>query len=1112
MNTTDKLNEYTKVERPFIEQLKRMGWDHIQGSIDDPAITLRESFRDVLLRDRLKQAIRNINPDESGKPWLDDHRIEDAIRQLERLEAHKLMEANQNAMNRLLLGVPVEGDPKHHQGREVTLQFIDFQHPEQNDFLAINQFRMDIPGGKTFIIPDIVLFINGIPVVVAECKNPEIQHPMENAIDQLLRYSNTRDWIESDEGNERLFHYNIFMIATYYYKARAGTIAAQPEHYMEWKDTSPIPMAEVCRELETEKPASQQILIAGMLRKENLTDLVRNFTLFKQESGKTIKIVARYQQFRAVHRTIDRLSRGQTKKQHGEHDQRGGVIWHTQGSGKSLTMVFLVRKMRTLPYLRQFKVIIVTDRTDLQDQLSETAALTGESVRIATKTRLLQKILKEKGADLVFAMIQKYQVRDDQGAEIFKLKRTFYPESRAKEGEDAHEYGYASEKGKLYGMLTLKSAPFPLLNTSEEILVLVDEAHRSQSSDLHVNLMTALPNCTKIGFTGTPIIVGKRKRTHEIFGDYIDRYTIKESEADGATVPILYEGHTTEASVSEGQTLDGLFEDMFKERTPEELEAIKKKYATKGNVLEARKMIAAKADNILRHYVDNILPNGFKAQLVTVSRRAAVRYQKAFASALEKLISELENLDPALILMDEDTLEEQAPETQFSLRAHARLDIIRNLEFAAVISSGTNDDAVWKQWTDKEKQKIHRDRFKTPLIHSEPEKQDGLAFLIVKSMLLTGFDAPMEQVLYIDRHISGHELLQAIARVNRVSSGKSHGLVVDYYGVGHHLKEALAIYTNEDVEGALTHIRDELPRLRDRHRRCLAVFHKRGIPDIADVDACVDILRNEEIRAEFVVKLRMFLETLDLIMPRAEARPFLRDAKILGFIAKSAANLYRDKKLNILGARQKVRKLIDDHILARGTDPKILPISILHEDFEKAVDQKTSSKAKASEMEHALRYHIRKHFDEDPAHYKKLSEQLDTILKSLKGQWDQLEKALREFVRKAKKARQKDDTGLDPQTQAPFFDVILEEMEDAGNTPDEEQKNRVIPLTVEIADHISQEIRAVDFWRNSQSRNVLRGWLIRFLDDNNLMPFDKIEKAADRLMDLAKARHAKLAK
>jgi type I restriction enzyme R subunit len=1093
--------EYTQVELPFIHQLQLMGWDYMKGDIDVPYLTERQNFREVLLTERLRNALRRINLNENGQPWLDNSRINTAIGTLERLGAFKLMEANQIATDLLLKGTVVEGDPQQDGGRGQTIRFLDFDHPERNEFLIINQFRVDVPGGRNYIVPDIVLFVNGIPLVVIECKSPSATEPMAEGINQLRRYSNQREEVEEDEGAERLFYYNQFLISTFFYQARVGTIGASSEYYLEWKDTSPTPMVEVANQLGVTKLSSQQILIAGMLRPTHLLDIVRNFTLFSQSSSKTIKIVARYQQFRAVQEAIWRLQRGQTRQQHGENDQRGGIIWHTQGSGKSLTMVFLVRKLRTLPALRRFKVAVITDRVDLEKQLSNTATLTDETVLRATNAEELKTLLGRSSPDLIFATIQKYQQRDEDTTDEKQRVSEYTPTRRNRTVPKAAEgTSHYNLHPKVQHLIT-QTDQFPVLNESEDILVLVDEAHRTQASQLHANLMRALPNCAKIGFTGTPILEGDRKRTHEIFGEFIDRYTIQQSEVDGATVPILYEGRTAEAEVADGQSLDRLFEDMFRDRTPEELAAIRAKYATVGDVLEAPKLIAAKAEDMLHHYVDTILPNGFKAQVVVSSRLAAVRYQQAFVKAHQKLVSQLENFDPSQALND--------PQTDFLRRAYPKLELIKRLEFAAVISSRQNDDPSWKQWSDSAKVDDFIKRFKKLLVHPDPTKQDGLAFLIVKSMLLTGFDAPIEQVLYLDRFMQGHELLQAIARVNRTYSNKSCGFVIDYYGVARHLKEALAVYSAEDIQGALVGLKDELPKLEDRYQRVLATFQGRGIENITDVDACIDLLRDIKIRAEFVVHLKQFLESLDIVMPRPEALPYIRDAKILGYINKAAANLYRDSQLNMLGAGNKVRQLIDQYIVASGIDPQVPPISIMDADFESAVDARKSDRAKASEMEHAARYHISKHYQEDPAYYKKLSEQLEEILEKLQDNWAELVQALREFTRDLQQGRPSDETGLDPKTQAPFLGILVEEIGLEREQP-HLQLHQLIEITIELVEHIRQEIRSVDFWRNSHAQNVLRGWIVRFLDDSDAIPFNRQQTVSDRIVELAKALHSRL--
>jgi type I restriction enzyme R subunit len=713
----------------------------------------------------------------------------------------------------------------------------------------------------------------------------------------------------------------------------------------------------------------------------------------------------------------------------------------------------------------------------------------------------LKAILREVGPDLVFAMIQKYQDRDVD-TEVLELPSA--PVMR-KAAETRATYTTSNT--------TAQPAPpaelFETLNESEDILVLVDEAHRSQASGLHANLLQALPNCARIGFTGTPILAADRKRTTEIFGAFIDRYTIKQSEDDGATVPILYEGRTADAAVADGRSLDQLFEDLFRERTPEDLDAIKRKYATEGNVLEAPKLIAAKATDILHHYVATVMPDGMKAQVVASTRRAAARYATALEQARQELIAQLEAIAPHLLALDAEALERHDAETQFLVRAHPRLTTIRRLSFAAIISEGTNDEPDIARWTDKATQDRQIEDFKKPLTADDPAKQHGLAFLCVKSMLLTGFDAPVEQVLYLDRAMRGHELLQAIARVNRTYRDKQHGLVVDYYGVARHLTEALAVYNAEDVQGALTSIRDELPKLADRHRRVLAIFYDRGIADIADITACVNLLCDVKIRAAFTVALKQFLESLDTVLPRPEALPYVRDAKILGFINKAAANLYRDGELNLLGVGRKVRDLIDQHIVANSINPKVPPISILDADFEQVVSRHTSERAKASEMEHAARHHITVHYQEDPARYRKLSERLEDILRRFEDNWADLVAALQEFTREYRAEHAGDETDSDRQVEARFLRLLLEELELSGGLAGAHLPD-VARRVVDMVAHIRREVRMVDFWRNTYAQNRLRAWLVNFLDDEDLVPIKRQQAVADRLVELARHLHTKL--
>jgi type I restriction enzyme R subunit len=448
--------------------------------------------------------------------------------------------------------------------------------------------------------------------------------------------------------------------------------------------------------------------------------------------------------------------------------------------------------------------------------------------------------------------------------------------------------------------------------------------------------------------------------------------------------------------------------------------------------------------------------------------------------------------------------------SQFLARAYPYLDTIKELEFAPVISGDQNDPPAWSEWTEKGKVEGHIARFKKPLMDEDTEKRDPLVFLVVNSMLLTGFDAPVCQVMYLDRNTREHELLQAIARVNRPHPKKRAGLVVDYCGVANHLNEALAVYADKDVEGALRNLKDEIPKLRELHQRTLMFFAEHGIEAITDTDACVELLEEAKRRSHFLELLRQFLKTLDLVLPRPEAFPFMKDARTLGFIQARARNRYREPQV-LIGKEvgEKVRKLIDDHILSLGIDPNIPPISVMASDFEDHVEKEKSNRARASEMEHALRSHIRQGFPGDPEYYQRLSERLEEILTNLRGRWSELVEELRVYVREVQAGRPQDDTGLDPATQAPVLGILRQEVKKQGDLTQDEL-GPLVPITVELVDHVRKEIQLIGFWESAQKQDELRGWIIQFLDAYHLIPFEQLPDVADRIVELARVNHPKL--
>ncbi len=1073
--------EWERVERPLLEHLRLLGWETLIWRERQEADAVdRDSERDVLLERRLGSALRRINVGQDGEPWLDQGRVKSAIAELRAVPAGAgLLEANRRSSELLLGGFAVPGLDG---GREQIVDYICWDDWSANDFLAVSQFSVATPGKRPNIRPDVTLFVNGIPLVVIEAKPPGAESGITDAIEQLRRYANQRD-VEGTEGSEQLFWTNQFTVATTGERAEAGTFSALPEHYLAWKDPHPSLKAEVAESLGMllEAVTQQEVLTAGMLAPERLLDIVRHFTLFMDAgSGRTIKLVCRYQQYRGVQKALQRLLTGATRNEDGHVDRRGGIIWHTQGSGKSLTMVFLIRVMRSHPELRKFKIVLVTDRSDLEVQLRDTAALTGETVKVARSAAEVRGLLGQPGPAVVMAMIQKY--RDTPGGNGDGLT-------------DEEEFG--------------------VLNESESILVMVDEAHRSQASTLHANLMNALPNAARIGFTGTPIIMGKRKKTLEIFGNYIDRYTLAQSEADESTVPIFYEGRTTDAAVSGASRMDEVFFRWFRDPTELQREILQKKYATTAQVLEAPELIAAKAKDILRHYIATVMPDRFKGMIVATSREACLRYYDALNSARDELVVELEELGGESLDGSRGMID---PDESFLRAAVGQIDLIRALEFAPVISGDHNDPPHYAEWTDKQQQQAHINSFKLPL-GAGVEGHSSLGLLIVKSMLLTGFDAPWAQALYLDRMIQEAELLQAVARVNRTAPKKSHGLVVDYYGVSSQLTQALAAYAGDDgeidpdVEGALRPLTAEIEKLEPQRQRVRQLFVQRGVEPAATeeaLEACVWLLRDERLRAEFDVALRIFLSTFDIVLPRPEALPYVDDINLFSEIQIRTRRRYRDTPegdFDPLKYKEKVRRLIDEHITVLDLTQKIAPARITDPDFRIRLKGVSTDRAKASEMEHAVRHHIREHIDEDPAYYGKLSKRVDEILERLEDRWDQIALEFEELIAQINAGRSdEDDTGLDPDTELPFHGLMADKV--ASSNPD--AADLLIELTHNLVTDVSKTISTVRFWDNPTKQDELRKSIKRNLDQSDLFEYKSLDELAVDLVDLAKANQHRL--
>ena len=1045
---TIRLDEKNHVEEPLLEHLDRLGWTVVRLDMHQqtPSDTGRRDFSQVVQEKCLAEAIRTIND------WMEPDQVEEVVRRLCDFQSPSLIDNNKQVLKWITEGTGVTENRKSGE-RSPTVRIVDFANPAKNDWVAVSQLKVRIPGRDQHIIPDVVLFLNGMPIVVFECKSPKVQEPTAEAIDQILRYSEQRG--ASGEGNPALFFYNQFVVATCREQAKFGTITTHTErHFYRWSDPSPFSLDEVAVQTHKEglagSPNDQARLTAGMCSHKNLLSLLQSFTLYTTDSrGRIHKVVARYQQFRAVHKTLERMTNGETPA------QRSGIVWHTQGSGKSLTMIFVVRELRRRIALLDWKVVFVTDRTQLEQQLSETSLSIGQTVRTAEwiKPRSEQpgkslfELLRDPSSNCVMAMIQKFQDRD--------LKEIF-----------------------------------PVLNPSSKIIVMIDEAHRGEYGLLGANLEQALPSATRVAYTGTPI--GKTEQT---FGEYIDKYTMRQAQDDGVILEIVYEGRTHSAAVSDAKAMDAKFQDVFSQyRLSERLQILG--YGTRDAYLDADATIKAKARDMVRHYARQVFPGGYKAQVVANSRIAGVRYAKALRDAITEEVGSLAEDNPLQVNADE----------------------LRAVEVALVITWGHNDEAEIKDSMRGVDTDLVVKRFKMPF---DAEEETGeqtvtgrIGFVVVNEMLVTGFDAPVEQVLYLDRVIKDHGLLQAIARVNRVhDEGKDCGFVVDYVGVGNNLRKALDAYTQreqQEVIECLTPASELIGELKQSLDKTLEILARNGLNETTETEAFYDLFYDEDLRFEYLTAYRKLTHAFNKALPRAEALNYFKTYQRLGAVNELASQFLKDERLSMKGVPKKLRAITDEFLVSEGITQKVAPISVLDPEFQKQAQLRNRSKTKAAEVEHAIRHHLKVNFDEDPELFASFAKELERILREFAGNWDAIAQEM-EKLRQKLMAKEKEEThGLDRKREMPIFRAMKAELF-ADATISEEQIAKLVNLTQLVFQSVQTEARQAGFWDAVAKQARLKGELQKILVGPDYVDFgpmwDKKATIISRIMEWSRRNH-----
>ena len=699
-----KFTEST-LEDAVLEFLYDLGWQIANGPIIAPGepAAEREDYRQVFLPDHLRAALARLNP------HLPEEALEDVYRQLANLpNQHPTTAANNRAFHKMLTdGVDVEY--RNPEGRIVGAKawLVDFENIENNDFLAVNQFT--VIEDKRNRRPDVVLFINGLPLVVIELKNPADENAdIFKAYRQIQTYKN-------EIGS--LFTYNEITVISDGIQAKAGSFLSPWERFMPWRTVEGQELA----------PATEpqiETLTLGMLQRQRLLDLVRYFTVFEEDDGEIVKKLAGYHQYHAVNVAVESTIQATSP----DGDRRVGVVWHTQGSGKSLTMAFYAGKLIAQPEMRNPTLVVITDRNDLDDQLFGTFAAAQDLIRQTPVQAENRDNLKEL-------------LRVASGGVLFTTAQKFFPE----------------EKGNTYDLLSKR----------QNIVVIADEAHRSQYGFITGyarHLRDALPNASFIGFSATPVELDDRNTRH-VFGDYISIYDIERSIADRMTVPIYYEARFAKINIPEAQRpiVDAEFEEVTEKEESHVREKLKSKWARLEAAVGAEKRLKLLAQDIVKHYEERQKILDGKAMIVAMSRRIAV-----------DLYEELVSLRPGWDSQDD---------------AHGALKV--------VMTGSASDPGEWQAHIrSKAGRKAIEKRFKN--------SQDPLKIVIVRDMWLTGFDVPSLHTMYLDKPMRGHALMQAIARVNRVFGDKPGGLVVDYLGIAEALKEALATYTESGGQGDAT--------------------------------------------------------------------------------------------------------------------------------------------------------------------------------------------------------------------------------------------------------------------------------------------------------------------
>ena len=850
-------NERPECQNRVISFLQKMGYEYVSRSEAEQkrGSLSKVIFTDELIRFLNKQTYKykNFELNFSGES------IQRAINSLDASLLQGLAMASKEIYNLLTLGISVEENVVIDQDIPVRqsfdLSFIDFEHPANNIWQVTEEFSVERPNGQ-YARPDVVIMVNGIPLAVIECKKSSID--VKEGVLQNVRNMGP-DYIP------HLFKFAQLVIAMNPNKVVYGTCGTSADYFVEWREDDIEWQEKICKHCSPDgNIIEQDRAVTSLLEKKRFLTLIHDYILYDSN----IKKICRHQQFFAVENAIKRIN--------GEDDTQntGGVIWHTQGSGKSLTMVMLVKKIQYIKAKEHPRFVIVTDRVNLDKQIRDNFANSQMSPVRAATGKGLKTILKDKSNVVVTTLINKFET----------VCKNHYLEQ-----------------------------------DSDKFYVLIDEAHRSQYSAMYNYMREVLPNATLIAFTGTPLIAKSKRNTYEKFGDPIHNYTMKRSIEDRITVPLVYEGRKVKQN-DPSNTIDAFFESLT-ENLPDDIKKeLKNKYSKWSKLAEASSRINLIAFDIYDHFVNYCLPKGLKAMVVCSSRATAVDVFNIISSLPGK------KANPRVVITFGDKREgEDDDVTAMSI---SKIKDYHNKYVKPLF--GDNDE----KYTDSV-----CDDFKNP---------DGdINMLIVKDMLLTGFDAPVAGVLYVDKTLQEHNLLQAIARVNRVYKGKDFGLIVDYWGIFKKLRTAIDLYDDAessmnsydqaDIEDAILGPIDEKNNLEQAHKELLDMFL--GFDDNTTSDEWQLSLEDEAKRNEFYDKLKEYANLLNLAMTNRDIfvsigfdklEEYRKDYRFFDKLRQSVIERF-DNEIDLSRYEAGIKNLLDTFVNASDVHQIIKPVSITDE-------------------------------------------------------------------------------------------------------------------------------------------------------------------------------------